>query len=282
MIKYYSINGEVVPKEQAMLSVEDISILRGYGLFDYFLVKAGQPLFLEDHFERLWRNAAYMHLEIPMSKEELKAAVFELLAANGIAQTSIRIVLTGGISENGFRIPNKQNLLILQHPYPTYPQSEYEQGIKLILHEYMRAMPAAKSTDYAMGVRMWPAVQSAQAIGVLYHWNGVIYEMARANFYIVKEDQTIVTTDDKILHGITRKHVLEFAAQNYRLEKRDISLEELRDAKEAFMTNTTRRMMAVVKIDDWVIGDGVPGPVSIDLRRRLFEAEEAYLAQRVK
>lgn len=281
MVKYYSINGKLTPKEEAALSVEDIAILRGYGMFDYFLVQNRQPLFIEDHFDRLWRNAEYMMLEVPMSRDELTNAVHEVIEANGMDMASIRIVLTGGVSDGGFRIPGKQNLLILQHAYPTYPQSEYDNGIKLILHEYMRSMPQAKSTDYAMGVRMYPTVLSEDASGVLYHWKGVIHEMARANFYIVKEDGTIVTTEDRILHGITRKHVLELAEQNYRVEKRDIEIEEIKTAKEAFMTNTTRRLMSVVKIDDIVVGDGKPGMVANDLRDKLFAEEKKYVAGKV-
>lgn len=282
MVKFYSINGQVLPREQAMISVDDLVILRGYGLFDFFLVRQGRPLFLEDHFDRFHHSAEVMRLKIPLSREELAKAVYDVIEANGMEEASMRLVLTGGYSPNAYDLPDEQNLLILQHPYPRYPEHQYQNGIKLLLHEYLRAFPTAKSTNYAMNLSLQPDLQAAKAKGVLYHWEGKIYEMAVANFYIVTKDDVIVTPEKNILKGITRKKILEIAQGQCQVEERDIHLDELKTCKEAFMTNSTRRLMSVVQIDDQVIGDGKPGEIAPKLRSQLFAAEKAYLRAAAK
>ena len=84
MIKYYNINGQQTPVENAYLHVSDLSILRGYGIFDYFLAREGHPLFLDDYLNRFYRSAAELYLEIPFDKATLRQHIYDLLAANEV------------------------------------------------------------------------------------------------------------------------------------------------------------------------------------------------------
>lgn len=277
MIKYYSINGQLVQKEEAALGITDLAILRGYGLFDFFLIKKGHPLFFDDYLDRMENSAKELRLSIPFSREAIKQQIYDLIAANDLKQGGLKMVLTGGYSEDGFS-PTTPNMIILASPPPVYPKSNYDEGVKLILHEYLRTFPSIKSINYIVGVNLFPQMKAAQAADVLFHYDGLIYETVRANFFIVKDDQTLVTAEEDILNGITRKQTLALAEPFYKIEKRPLQLEELKTAKEAFITSSTKQIMPVVKIDNMIIGNGSPGKVTLHLLELLCQKEEAYLS----
>ncbi len=277
MIKYYSINGELVPKAQASLGVTDLAIQRGYGLFDYFVVKKGQPVFFEDYLDRVEQSAKWLHLALPVTREVLREQVMRLIRANGEQEAGIKIILTGGYADDGYS-PEKSNLVILEMPPPTYPASKFELGVKLMLYEHHRTFPSTKSINYIVGIYLLPQQRAAGAEDVLFHSGGHIYETTRANFFIVTQDGIIVTAGEGILHGVTRKKLLEVASHHYAIEERRPTLAELTTAKEAFITSSTRLLMPVVQVDDVTIGSGKPGPVAQHLLALMKEEVERYLA----
>ncbi len=276
MIKYYSINGELVPKAQASLGVTDLAIQRGYGLFDYFVVKKGQPVFFDDYLDRVEQSAKWLHLDLPVTREALREQVLLLIRANGEQEASIKIILTGGYADDGYS-PEKSNLVILEMPPPVYPASKFEQGVKLMLYDYHRTFPSAKSINYIVGIYLLPQQRAAGAEDVLFHSGEDIYETTRANFFIVKNDDTIVTAGEGILQGVTRKKLLEIAKHHFVIEERKPTLEELKTAKEAFITSSTRLLMPVVQVDDVTIGDGKPGSVTNRLLELMRAEVERYL-----
>ena len=227
-MKFFAVNGEVTPVDKAQLHVSDLAFLRGYGLFDFFRVKGGVPLFLEDYLARFYRSAELLGLDVPLPKSELEALIFKLLEANGEPDTNVRLLLTGGYSDDGFT-PAEPNLAVLQHERKDYDPKLFEQGAKLITHEYVRDLPEVKSINYATAVRLIPAMKRADAIEVLYHSNGRVAETSRANIFIVNQAGTLVTPAEDILAGITRKRMLELAETE--VETRDITLEEVRSAR---------------------------------------------------
>ncbi len=282
MIKFASVNGEIVPAYRASIGVTDLGLLRGYGMFDFMLVKNGQPLFVEDYLDRFWRSAYQLQLEVPFSREQLKAHIAQLIEANGLDDASIRLVLTGGYAADGYSPSGNANLVILEHEYPVYHAGKYEEGIKLLLHEFQRQFPTVKTTNYVVGILMREQLRKAGADDLLFHFNGLITETTRANFFIVLPNDLIITAGEGILEGITRKHTLMLARKHYQVEERQPSLEELNVAKEAFITSSTKRIMPVVQVGDVVIGNGKPGPVGAHLFKLLQAAETQYLNSSVR
>ena len=276
MIKYYAVNGEIVPKEQATLGVDDLSILRGYGMFDFFLVRKGQPLFFDDYLDRFERSVRLLHLEPPFSREELKQQILQLIRANGLQEAGLKLVLTGGYSPDGYATA-RPNLLIIESALPNYPSSKFDEGIKLMLHAYHRSIPNAKSINYIVGINMLPQMRAAGAEDILFHYGGLVYETTRANFFIVKTDGTIVTSGEGVLKGITRQKTLEIARQLFKVEERDLTLEEMKNAREAFITSSTKQIMPVVLVDEYRIGDGKPGKTTQQLMKLLDEEIKRYL-----
>jgi len=275
-MKYYSVNGTIVPSNEAVLQPTDLSIIAGYAIFDFFLIKEGHPLFFEDHLDRFERSARHLHLKIPYSRATLSKKILELVAKNGIKNASIRLLLTGGYSMVGYH-PTDPNLVIMQHPYPTYASSYYEKGAKVVCKNYIRELPLIKTTNYAMGILELNRIKQEQAVGVLYHDGERILELERANFFMVQKDKTIVTPKENILPGITRQRLLSFAQKKFKIEVRDLRLEELQTASEAFVTSSSKRIMPIVQVENLQISHGVPGPVTRALIQALVEEEASYI-----
>lgn len=263
------VNNELIPTGQATLGVSDLAIQRGYGIFDFFKTLHHTPLFLEDHLDRLYQSASILQLRIPYTREELTALIRRLMDKNQLADSGIRITLTGGYSPDGYTLTTP-NLVITQQALPDNKGLQAT-GIHLATYPHQRQLPAAKSIDYLMAVWLQSFVQQQGAQDVLYHQNNGVTECPRSNFFIVTHDDRLLTPAHNILKGVIRKQVLQLAAARYAVEEKAIDLADVYRAKEAFITSTTRNILPVTKIDDQVIGEGIPGLITTSLAQELNE-----------
>ena len=147
MLNHLYLNGEYIAREDAKLHTSDLSILRGYGVFDYFRYAARSPRFMEDHLSRFERSSAALGLPIPLSRKELAEVIQELIERNDRKDGGIRLVLTGGYAEDGYT-PHSPNLLALPYGFTPPPENKYRDGCSVMLHNYTRQLPAAKTIDY--------------------------------------------------------------------------------------------------------------------------------------
>ena len=269
--------GQIVPLSEARLHISDLSVQRGYGVFDFVKVQQGFPLFLDDYLDRFYQSAQLMHLEVPLSREELKQVIADLIDRNQLPEAGMKMMLTGGYSEDGFT-PMNPNLLITQLPLTLPSAEKVAKGIPIMTHDYVREVPEVKTINYSMGIRLLQEQKASGSEEVLYAKNGIVSEFPRCNFFLVTHDDTLVTPAKNILKGITRKNVLALAGKRYKTEVRDIRLEEVLQAKECFLTSTTKRVLPIVRVDDVLIGTGKPGNVSLQLLQDLIDLEEAQMA----
>ncbi len=280
MIKYYNINGEIVPIEKAVINVKDLGFLRGYSVFDFFRIYKGRPVFIEDHLARLERSTHELGLELPYSKAELIEKIIALAKANQMEVGGIKIIITGGYSLDGF-LPTKPNFVMLASKLTTYDESVYTKGIKLMAYEYTRETPYTKTTNYLKPISLQQEIKEAEAFDVLYHDGVYISESARSNFFIVNHEGTIITPDKDALEGITRKHVLEVAQKHFKVEIRPLSIKETMAAREAFMTSSTKGVMPVKQVDFWRINKGVIGETTKQLMELFRQHVEEYVGTTV-
>jgi branched-chain amino acid aminotransferase len=276
---YTYLNDAFVPDEKAVLHISDLAIQRGYGIFDFFRVMNNYPLFIEDYLERLYTSAQEMHLKIPYSPEQLREIIFEMIRRNNMPMSGIKVILTGGYSPDGFQLVEKPNLILSQKAM-NFPSAEFPtEGIKIITHEYLRDKPHVKTINYVVGIWIQSRVTQEKASDVLYFHNGVVSEFPRCNFFLVTRDQVIRTPGENILAGVTRKHVLELASKKYQVEVGTVTIEEVFQAGEAFLTSTSKRIVPITQVDDKTIGDGKPGEVSRDLYEALVTLEDTEMAK---
>lgn len=270
------INGRFIKEENTCLHISDLAIQRGYGVFDYCRTNNHIPVYIDDHIDRFIQSANLMHLQLPNSKQDLISIIHQLIRKNEIPQAGIRMLLTGGYSSDCYELI-QPNLIILQHPLLLPKTGIFEKGIKVITHEYVREFPDAKTINYSMGIWLQQKIKESNAADVLYHQQGEVTELPRSNFFIVTEDDVLATPKKNILQGITRKKILELASKDFLVEERIITLRDIRTAKEAFMTSTTKRVLPIVQVDNAIIGNGQPGTVVNFLDQALEREETAKM-----
>jgi branched-chain amino acid aminotransferase len=269
--QYAYLNGRIVPLAEAFISPLDIGFLRGYAVFDLLRTVGGRPFLLDAHLRRLRSSAAQLALTVPATNGHIAAVIDDLLARNGHAEATVRLVLTGGVSPDGLDFdPATPTFVILTHELHEPAPAVYETGVKLLTRQHCREVPEAKTTNYLTLLANRPVAVAENAFDLLYLDGEKITEAASASFYIVKRG-AIHAPQAGVLWGTVGSYVLDLVRDDYEVVSRDILFTEALDADEAYLTSTTRGVVPVVRLDDRVIGNGTPGPVTRELIRRFRE-----------
>ena len=271
-ITYY-VNGSFVPPTQAMLPLNDLGIVRGYGVFDLLRTYGKTPFRLRDHIHRLESSASQIGLGLPWSTEELEDVVLQTYARNDIPDASIRIVVTGGPSTNFMTPQGNPSLMVMVHPVAPYPASYYSQGSKAVSTLIERTMATVKSLNYIGAIMAMNDAEKTGAVEAIYlDAHDRLTEGTRANLFVVRGER-LITPREGVLKGITRQVVMEIATNDFEVVEHPIHYHELSLIDEAFLTSTTKEILPVVQIDEHVIGTGKPGPKT----QRIIELFNAYV-----
>ncbi len=266
------VNGLFVPADQAALPMNDLGIVRGYGVFDLLRTYGYTPFRLRDHLLRLERSATSIGIALPWSLDELERIVLDTYARNRLADASIRIVVTGGVSSNMMTPQNRPSLVVMVQPIAPYPASYYTTGCKAVTTRIERIMPTVKSLNYIGAIMAVSEASKVNAVEAIYRTaDDRLTEGTRANFYVFKGD-TLVTPSEGILSGITRQVILELAPSMFTVVLAPIAYSDLSTVDEAFLTSTTKEVLPIVQVDDVCIGDGMVGART----RRLMQMFSDY------
>jgi branched-chain amino acid aminotransferase len=255
----YYIDGRFVPAGRAVLPVNDLALLRGYGVFDFIRTYGGRPFLLEEHIDRLEESARLIRLPFPWPREEVADIVRRTLEKNPGRESNIRVIVTGGPSPDFLLPAGRPRLLVLVTPLKPFPDWWYRSGVKVITVRGRRSIPSAKTLNYLSTV---VALQEAAARGaveaILVDRGGVVREGQTATVF-ARLDGRLVTNREGVLPGVTRALVLRLAASVFPVEIRDFKIGELRAAEEVFMTATNKEVVPIVRIDEAPIASGRPG-----------------------
>lgn len=252
------LNGKIVPVSDAAVAINDLGLLRGYGIFDYLKSYNGTPFRLQDYLDRFRASADDLRLPLKYSDEQIATFVNELLRKSGVTgDAGIRLLLTGGNSPDSMSIAEPNFAIIIEHLPPT-PKEQYEMGVKLLTYNFRRAFPLSKTTNYVTAIKMMPLVKAQNAFDLLYCNEGEVLELTRNNFFLIKGN-SLITAKDGILHGVTRKVILELAQPHFNVEVRRVEEQELTTADEAFLSGSAKKIIPVVQVDGHVYGNGKPG-----------------------
>ena len=279
---FASINGTVLPVEEARVSVLDNGFAFGDSVYEVLRTYGGRVFEPGRHFRRLRASAARLGIPVPYPDASLLAQVDALLARTGDPESYIRIVVSRGLGDCSYNFDRVQGptVVMIQKPLPRHPAWHYESGIKLaavdVRRNHPRALdPAIKSSNLLNNIL---AVREAQSRGaeepVLLNQEGFVAEGASTNVFLA-HGGAIATPPlaAGILAGITREVVLELLPTlGIPFREQPLRLEDLLGADEAFMTSTTREVVPVTRVDATQVGAGSPGP----LTRRVMEAFRDY------
>jgi D-alanine transaminase/branched-chain amino acid aminotransferase len=272
---YCFIEGEIKKIEECHLSITDLGIQRGYGLFDFFRIKGNKPLFIEDHLERFFHSAKRMRMESILDIHELRATLERLINMNQLDHSGMKIILTGGDSQDGYSI-SKPRLCIVQNQLLPPPDQLPAAGIHLASWNYQRQLPDVKTTDYLMAIWLQPWMKERKADDILYHHDNVIRECPRSNIFIITNEGHLATPAEGMLSGITRKNIIRVTSKiGIPVSERNITLEQLKKSAGAFICSTTKRMMPVDHMDGDSIGNEASREIMQQIWNGLLEMEEA-------
>ncbi|ESU30748.1 branched-chain amino acid aminotransferase [Bacillus sp. 17376] len=263
------LNGEFVTKENAKVSVYDHGFLYGDGVFEGIRVYSGNIFRMEEHMDRLYRSAKSIMLNMPHSKEEFTGLVVETVERNQLRDAYIRIVVSRGVGDLGldpYKCPNV-NVVIIVEPLSIFPKELYERGLEIVTVATRRnrpdvLSPKVKSLNYLNNVLVKIEAHLANVSeALMLNDQGYVAEGSADNIFIVRGNE-FITPPGYVgaLEGITRNAVIEIAKNlGYEVKEEPFTRHDVYTADEVFLTGTAAEVIAVVRVDGRVIGDGVPG-----------------------
>lgn len=271
----FYVDGEFVSEEEAVVPVDDLAVLRGYGVFDFMRTYGGRPFRLEDHIRRLQNSAALIQLSCPWSLEDIRTIVEQTMERNDYAESNVRLLITGGDSGDSITPGDKPRLLVMVTPVKAFPGEWYIEGVKVVTSDITRYIPGAKSIDYIRAILALNNARSQDAVESIYvDSKEVVLEGTTSNIFVVVGGRVLTPPED-ILPGVTRQAVLEIIDDEFSPELQTITRQTLYEAEEAFLTSSNKEVLPVVRVDDRTIGTGQPGPAT----KRIMELFRAYTDQ---
>ncbi len=274
------LNGQLVNRDQAKISVFDHGFLYGDGAFEGIRSYSGLIFKLSEHLNRLFETAHTLMIQISLSKSQIQEAIVETLKANQLKDAYIRVIVTRGEGDLGLdprKCHGKSWVVIIADKITLYPEKLYKEGLEIITVPTARNLPDAlnpqlKSLNYLNNIlAKIEANTSGFNEAIMLDSQGYVAECTGDNIFIVKKG-VLSTPSQSRLQGITREAVLELASQNdiENLE-RMITRHEVYNADECFLTGTAAEIIPVVKVDGRTIGEGRPGKLTLKLMKLFGE-----------
>lgn len=270
------VNGRIAQAEDASVPVYDHGFLYGEGVYETLRTYNQVPFLYDRHMRRLRASAAYLQLDVPFSDESLAVWIADTMRAAGeIQEAYIRVLLTRGVGELTYDIAATPvpSLVIIVKPLEEPPARVLADGITLALVPILRNHPASvnpiiKSNNLLNNALAMQEAHRRQADEALMcNYRGELSECSQANVFLVRGGVAFTpATDAGLLEGLTRTFLFE-VGQDVGVEVKSATLYpgDLDTADEAFITSTTRELSPVTRIDDRVLGNGKPGPVTLRL-----------------
>jgi len=280
MTKVY-INGKLIDKSEARVSVYDHGFLYGDGVFEGLRIYRGKVFCLREHVARLYDSARHILLDIPMPAEKMVEAVLHTVQINAKQDGYIRLVVSRGAGSLGLdpRKTTDPQVIIIVDDISLYPAEVYENGLEIITASTIRnhhnaVNPRIKSLNYLNNIlAKIEAIRAGCLEAIMLNAQGEVAECTGDNIFLVKRG--LVRTPPisaGILEGITRNAVIELArSAGLPVEEVTLTRHDVYAADECFLTGTAAEVIAVVKCDGRVIGTGRPGPVTGQLRERFHQ-----------
>lgn len=261
-----SVNGELVPRSEATISVFDSGYLVGDGIWEAVRLHRGVLVFLDDHLDRMWAAAATVGIDVGMTREDLTARIRHVLDANGMTDgVHVRFMLTRGIKKTPSQDPrltiSGPNLVII--PEYKVARTPAEEGIRLFTSTIRRGGPEMLDPRLNCHSKLHEVMALIQALeagadeALMLDPHGNVATCNSTNFFVVRHGELWTSTGAYCLHGITRKKVLEAARKaDIPVFEKDFSLFEVYSADEAFVTGTFGGLTPVGWVDGRRIGTG--------------------------
>ena len=283
------VNGKLVPRDQAVVSVYDSGFLLGDGMWEGMRLYDGVWAFFDAHMDRLFESCHAVSLDIGMDRQAIAAALAETAATNGmVTDVHCRLMVTRGIKTKPFQHPSLSRsgptvVIILEHSKPM----RREHGIRLATVPQVRGLPMSQDAKYNSHSKLNCVIAclQAEAAGaeeaLMLDPLGFVNTTNACNFFIVRKGEVWTSTGDYCMNGVTRANVIKLCHENgIPIYERNYSLFDTYGADEAFLTGTFGAQTPVAAIDGKTIGSGATGPVTNQLQRLYADLVATEVASR--
>ena len=282
------VNGELLLRSEAKISVFDSGYLVGDGVWEALRLHQGKLAFLTLHLDRLWQAAKAVGMALPFSRQELIADLRKTLDANDMHDgVHVRVMVTRGIKKTPSQDPrltvSGPNVVIIAEHKQASAEGK-EQGITLFTSTVRRGSPDYLDPRLNCHSKLHEVQALVQAIAagadeaLMLDVHGFVATCNATNFFMIKDGEVWTSTGQYCMNGITRGNVIRVCKQHKILcQQKNFSLYDVYGADEAFVTGTFGGLTPVVKIDGRVVGDGKYGP----LTRRLSALYEELIHDEV-
>lgn len=273
------LNGKIVPKAEAKVSVYDSGFMLGDGIWEGLRLYNGVWAFLDEHMDRLFEASLAIDLDIGMDRDALQQALFDTQNANGMTTDAhARLMVTRGVKVRPFQHPSLSRsgptiAIIIEHSKPKIPRP-----IRLATVPHLRGLPMTQDPKLNSHSKLncILACIAAEKAGadeaLMLDINGFVNTTNACNFFIVRKGEVWTSTGDYCMNGITRQKVIDLCRANgIPVYERNYSLVDTYGADEAFLTGTFGAQTPISEIDGRKIGTGDMGPVTMKLRE-LYKA----------
>jgi len=268
------LNNDIINADKAKVSVSDAGLLYGMGLFETMRACNGVVFEMDAHLDRLLDSAKKLSVGNTYDSEFIAEAVNKTLEANKLKDARLRLTITGGSASTDQDEP-KPTLLITATEFKPYPPEYYKKGVMVVLCPYKQnasdPVYGNKTTSYMsrmLGLKFVHQNKAAEAIW--FTTDNRLAEGCISNVFVVKDSEVLTPpTNTPVLPGIARKTVMKLAEQSaIRCSEKDLTINDLLDADEVFLTNVIMQVMPVTKVEKHDIGGGKVGPVTRELQKR--------------
>jgi branched-chain amino acid aminotransferase len=277
-----SVNGDIVLREEAKVSVFDAGFLLGDGIWESFRLHNGTIVFAEDHLDRLFRGAESISLDIGMSRKEILEQVDRVILANGMHDgVHVRLVVSRGLKPTPYQAPwviSGPPTLVIMPEYKRADEHRAVDGIKLVTVDVRRGEqnvqdPRINSlSKHNCIAACVDAASKGGDEGLMLDPSGNVATCNSTHFFVVRNGEVWTSTGEHCLDGITRRKVLELCHTNeIPAFERDFTTEQVQTADEAFVTGTFAGLTPVVEFDGKPMGSGRRGPVCERLQALYLE-----------
>jgi branched-chain amino acid aminotransferase len=277
------LNGKLVDRKEAKVSVFDHGFLYGDGAFEGIRSYKNLVFKLNEHMDRLYETAHTLMIDVPLTKKQMIKAVVDTLKANKLKDAYIRVIVTRGEGDLGLdpkKCYGNPGIVIITDKITLYPEEMYNKGMEIITVPTVRNCPEAlnprlKSLNYLNNIlAKIEASNSGYFEAIMLDPQGYVAECTGDNIFIMKNG-VLSTPSQGRLKGITMDTVLALAARSkVKAQERLITRHEVYTADECFLTGTAAEIIPVVKVDGRTIGDGKPGALTKKMIK-LFKDETA-------
>lgn len=271
------INGEIVHRDEAKVSVYDSGFMLGDGVWEGLRLMNGHVYFLQEHLTRLYEAALYLQIEIGLTAEELEREIYRTLEANNMqTDVHIRLMVTRGQKKKPFQHPSlsiygSTIVIIAEHSKPN--EDILENGIRLHTVPHHRGLPLSQDAKLNSHsklnciIALNHAIEAGADEALMLDPFGFVNTTNACNFFIVRKGEVWTSTGDYCMNGITRQKVIDLChANDIPVLEKNYSLVEAYSADEAFLTGTFGAQTPVFEIDGRIINNREPGAVFLRIR----------------